>query len=256
MDKTYPSLKPHEIAWTPKKVEFFWDWFASSEVRRKHYFGEKLAEAVVKVLRKNCPPPARVLDFGCGTGTMLQALANAGYSVCGCDTSEFSVLTAKQKLTGHRNFEDCVVLNPNQLPFSERSFDIVIATETIEHLLPEWIDSAFSVWYQMLRSDGVLFLTTPNKEQLEANMVCCPDCGCEFHRMQHIQSFDSASLSNLALQNGFLTVQSQAVSLQFINWGLFIRTLRWFHNAVRSSQGFEVFEPNLIWFGQKETRNV
>lgn len=250
-----PSLQTHKILWTQEKVQFFWDWFANSEVRREHYFGNRMADAVVQALRAKYPPPARVLDFGCGTGTVMLALAKAGYSVFGCDTSEHSVATAIEKLKGSRGFEACVVLDPRELPFPEQSFDIVIATETIEHLLPEWIESAFAAWQRLLRSDGILFLTTPNKEQLDANTVCCPDCGCEFHRMQHIRSFNAESLSNLALQNGFRTIRCEAISLQFINWSLLVQMIRRLYKIMRSREGFENLEPNLVWMGQKVTSN-
>lgn len=43
-------------------------------------------------------PPARALDIGCGTGTNLVTLANAGWQVTGFDFSTRAIRAAKQKL--------------------------------------------------------------------------------------------------------------------------------------------------------------
>ncbi|MEM9512791.1 MAG: hypothetical protein AAF978_08955, partial [Cyanobacteria bacterium P01_E01_bin.48] len=65
---TFPT--PYPINWTPEKVEFFWNWYSQSAERQSEYFGEKMAASVVEVIRRTLPPPAKVLDFGCGTGKL------------------------------------------------------------------------------------------------------------------------------------------------------------------------------------------
>ena len=41
------------------------------------------------------PPPARVLDFGCGTGEMAVAMNGRGYQVAACDFAEKMIAVAR-----------------------------------------------------------------------------------------------------------------------------------------------------------------
>jgi len=49
----------------------------------------------------------------------------------------------------------------------------------------------------------VVMITTPNEENLEKGEVICPECGCTFHRMQHINTYSSEDLTNLMMKYGF-----------------------------------------------------
>jgi 2-polyprenyl-3-methyl-5-hydroxy-6-metoxy-1,4-benzoquinol methylase len=102
--------------------------------------------------------PQRILDIGCGTGTMLtRPLAEAfpEVEVVGVDTDVSSIVWANARA------------NPSNLSFStpsdllERgSFDIVIASEVLEHVEEPllFLDSLRAY----LSNDGRVILTTPN----------------------------------------------------------------------------------------------
>ena len=45
-----------------------------------------------------CPPPARVLDAGCGTGRVAVRLAELGYDVVGCDADASMIEVAQREL--------------------------------------------------------------------------------------------------------------------------------------------------------------
>ncbi|MFO7657207.1 MAG: class I SAM-dependent methyltransferase [Bacteroidales bacterium] len=66
-----------------------------------------------------------ILDVGCGKGYMLNILHTKGYRVTGADVFD--------KPAGF-NF-DYVKSNAENLPFEDKSFDIVISTHTLEHIL-------------------------------------------------------------------------------------------------------------------------
>ena len=77
------------------------------------------------------PPPARVLDLGCGTGFASVLLAEMGYAVTGLDQSENMLREARQKAAARQvdvRFVQGNVMAP-QLPpdLAHQRFDIVLA---------------------------------------------------------------------------------------------------------------------------------
>ncbi len=84
--------------------------------------------------------------------------------------------------------------------------DICFLIEVIEHLKDESIDKTLREIYRVLKNNGHLVLTTPNKEDLELSKVLCPECGCIFHKMQHLHSWDSDRLRNIVCSYGFYEV--------------------------------------------------
>jgi len=75
----------------------------------------------------------RVLDLGCGNGSLSNLIAQQGHEVVGAEESESGIKAARLSFpTG--NFIHASIYD---LPYSEleNSFDIVISIEVIEHLL-------------------------------------------------------------------------------------------------------------------------
>jgi ubiquinone/menaquinone biosynthesis C-methylase UbiE len=80
-------------------------------------------------------PGDRVLDLGCAKGFMLHDLKELipGLTVAGLDISEYAIANAKEEVKQYLR-----VGNAKELPYDDRSFDLVIAINTIHNLdLPE-----------------------------------------------------------------------------------------------------------------------
>ncbi len=95
-------------------------------VRRKLI--EEIADHVAPLIA-DC---ARVVDIGCGVGDLLMALRNRRPSIktFGCDFSEKAVAGAKARLP-EGEFVRHVI---KDLPYGNQAFDVVLCTDTLEHL--------------------------------------------------------------------------------------------------------------------------
>lgn len=67
---------------------------------------------------------------------------------------------------------------------------------------------------RVLRPGGRFVLTTPHEEDLGAHKVACPECGAVFHRVQHLESVDAASLRALLGRHGLRVRQLRATNFR------------------------------------------
>jgi len=98
----------------------------------------------------------RVLDIGCGPGKMTQAVQEKEAQVTGVDFSNVIIEKAEA-----RNVEvvKCDV-DSEPLPFGEDTFDLVILTQTIEHLFN--FHRVMGEIHRVLAPGGRLVLSIPN----------------------------------------------------------------------------------------------
>jgi len=76
-------------------------------------------------------PPGKVLELGCGNGTLLQLLAKKGIDVTGVDASSSGIERCVTLGLDAR----CLDASTEPLPFADHSFDLIISLETFEHLM-------------------------------------------------------------------------------------------------------------------------
>jgi 2-polyprenyl-3-methyl-5-hydroxy-6-metoxy-1,4-benzoquinol methylase len=98
----------------------------------------------------------KLLDIGCGVGTIGLMLQKRGFDYVGIDISEVGVKRASEK--GLRVFVSDV--DGDGLQFPDSSFDVVWAGDVLEHVFdPIGMLSHIS---RILKPDGCLLLTAPN----------------------------------------------------------------------------------------------
>jgi SAM-dependent methyltransferase len=69
----------------------------------------------------------QVLELGCGTGILARKLFQFGNIVTGLDISETAIAQLPKEIKG-------VVSVLPEIPFPDHSFDVVVATEVLEHI--------------------------------------------------------------------------------------------------------------------------
>jgi len=105
----------------------------------------------LKSLLKEYNKPA-LLDIGAGHGYLTKKLYDEGYDIHACDL-----------FPEHFYFEkvNCKKVDlTHPLPYDDKSFDIVIAVEVMEHISVH--EHFFSEAYRILKNGGTLIFSTPN----------------------------------------------------------------------------------------------
>lgn len=203
---------PTPIVWTPEFVQRYWDWMSHHS---DAYFTEAYGDAIVGVLRPHLKGRQSVLDYGCGTGFLLQRLVDAGWTGVGADSSSDSLAAVRQKLDGHRRFGGAYSIDA-VLERGER-FDALTSIEVVEHLPDEVLDDTLARWKQLLKPSGVVAITTPNEEQLAAEELYCPSCDHTYHRWQHVRSWSADSLSAYLNKSGFDVIEARATDFAMLS---------------------------------------
>lgn len=107
------------------------------------------------------PPPARVLDVGCGPGAGAARLLERGYAVTGVDFSDRAVGFAGLMVPG-ATFMEADIRGLADVEGLGAPFDVAWCIEVLEHVPPEDRDTMLRGIHDRLRPGGVLVLTTPN----------------------------------------------------------------------------------------------
>lgn len=106
-----------------------------------------------------------LLEVGCGAGALALAAAARGCRVVATDISmRWIVLASKQIAEAGADGIALVCSSAEQAPFPPSSFDVVVASDVIEHA--ERQRDFVAGCARMLKPGGMLFLATPNRFSL------------------------------------------------------------------------------------------
>ena len=144
----------------------------------------------------------KILDIGCGNGSVARQLEREGFEVWGCEWDPAGVRIANQGFPGR--FMVWNVNDPaDQFPWG--GFGSVISCEVIEHLfLPR---NFFRLARRVLVPDGLLILTTPYHGYLK-NLVLSILNKWDWHHHVahdggHIKFFSVRTLQKMMQEEGF-----------------------------------------------------
>jgi ubiquinone/menaquinone biosynthesis C-methylase UbiE len=113
-------------------------------------------ERAIKSFIKEIKPGEKVLDFGCGTGRILEydLFLNADYY--GVDISSGMIKNARQKWE-NRPHTNLYVYNGTLLPFEHETFDYIISTWVFQHIVEDnKLEELITELAKLLRPKGAL----------------------------------------------------------------------------------------------------
>lgn len=146
----------------------------------------------VNFLKKHLDPNnnPKVLDCGCGFGTFLHFLKEAGYEPEGMDPS--AEVSARVKDFFNFSVHNCFIEN-NSL---ENKYNIVTEIGVIEHSFDP--KNHLKAVNKILKKDGYIFLVTPNFPSLILNKGWN-----KYFKFVHTFYFSENTLSSILNQSGF-----------------------------------------------------
>lgn len=121
-------------------------------------------EIVLEWLR-DLPGGREILDYGCGSGVMLRALAEAGHKVTGVDASESMLGSARQLLEGGAIPADRFALelvgDDYRGRFAAQRYDAIVCTGVLEYLSDPC--ALLDLLGERLKAGGRLVVSFPNR---------------------------------------------------------------------------------------------
>src|SRR5713101_6757366 len=138
-----PSLDPWEAAYLR---------FESPE--------EEIQKFIARLNRLGAPQwprDAEIVELFCGRGNGLIALQRLGFTrLEGVDLSP-------RLIAQYRGLAKCIVSDCRQLPFADRSKDVLIVQDGLHHLLtlPDDLEQTFSEMQRVVRKNGRVVLVEP-----------------------------------------------------------------------------------------------
>jgi SAM-dependent methyltransferase len=126
------------------------------QLEEQHWWFASRRDAVYDLIKSlNLPLSAAILEIGCSGGPLMQRLFAAGHTdVTGIDVSAPAIELAKARGVPHVS-----VMDGAALEFTDARFDVVIASDVLEHIEDE--GKALREWARVLKPGGQLMVFVP-----------------------------------------------------------------------------------------------
>lgn len=157
----------------------------------KHWFRQSLIISEILKIKHE----GTILDFGCGSGTLLTRLESLGFRGIGIDTSREAISYFNHQIDRNALKDNITAEIGNEKSLSGKykdKLDVVIASEVLEHLKDE--RNAVKAFYQSLKKDGICVITVPAHSYLW-------DINDDFS--SHYRRYEKEQLIKMFMQEGF-----------------------------------------------------
>ncbi len=136
----------------------------SSPERRAQYEYHLAADCILPLLKSWCidVKGKRVLDLGCGSGGLTVALAESGADCLGIDHNAQLIAEAEKMAATRGATARFLVADVIQMDNFEETFDLVILSEVVEHLV-NWsnVEALLGWCREHLANNGKVYVSFP-----------------------------------------------------------------------------------------------
>ena len=161
-----------------------------------------------------------LLDIGCGGGLLAEPMARLGFDVTGADASERNIGTAKTHAAQSGLKIDYRATTAEALAAEERSFDVVLNMEVVEHVAD--VTAYLGACTQLMKPGGMTFVATMNKT---LKSLALAKIGAEYvlgwlPRGTHDWNrfIPPTELKTSLEQSGLTILKTQGVSFDLLGW--------------------------------------
>ncbi|MNY10010.1 Ubiquinone biosynthesis O-methyltransferase [compost metagenome] len=151
-----------------------------------------------KVLYLDAVPQGRVLDFGCGNGTLLDNLNAGGWECHGLDVDPKAVAFCREKGL-NVNLGDIPSQN-----YPDDFFDAITINHVIEHV--HEVDELLKSCYPKLKKGGKLVIATPNTSNWQRGLY--KENWFPLDPPRHLHLFNPGNLETVIKRNQFDVLES------------------------------------------------
>jgi ubiquinone/menaquinone biosynthesis C-methylase UbiE len=121
----------------------------------KDHWWCKARRDILFQLVKNDLRDSKILEIGCAGGLLIKALQEKGFTrITGIDISKKAIQLCKK-----RKIESALVMDGSNMSFSDNAFDIVIASDVLEHIDDD--AATLCEWNRVLSPGGKLLMLVP-----------------------------------------------------------------------------------------------
>lgn len=195
----------HKIEWDDKKVSRLWDYYSRTPPYSDIYFSKLFGHQILRQSGLPLDVPLSALDFGCGPGFIWDHLRrmNSSWQYTALDFSSDSIRKLIEKAGGDDHFKGAQHVSSLPIDMPELQFDVILLFEVVEHLNDAYLSGTLNEVARLLKSGGVVVISTPNEEKLSTAEKFCPECGAIFHEYQHVRNWSVEGLTACLKDYGF-----------------------------------------------------
>ena len=167
-----------------------------------HPFFQARLEFPIRALARR--KKGRLLDVGCGSGSVLRLAGRLGWEATGVDFDPMALANAA------RGGAKVLLGSVEEQHFADEAFDLVVMSHVIEHLIDPI--SVLRECRRVLSADGTALVATPNAGSWGHSIFGANWTGLDVPR--HLHVFTRASLRKAAVEAGFGAVSISSTAPQ------------------------------------------